>query len=46
MQNNTLDGRPITAGASGFSIYSTERASTPETPVPVLTPTEFINLIK
>lgn len=45
MQNNTLDGRPITAGASGFSIYSTERASTPETPVPVLTPTELLNQI-
>ena len=45
MRNRTLDGRPITAGMSGFSSYSTERADVSQQPVPVLTPAELLNQI-
>ena len=42
MPRKALDGRPITAGISGFKSYSTTRKEVPEKPVPVLTPAELL----
>lgn len=42
MPRKALDGRPITAGISGFKSYSTTRKEVPEKPIPVLTPAELL----
>ena len=42
MPRKALDGRPITAGISGFKSYSTTRKEVPEKPTPVLTPAELL----
>ena len=38
----TLDGRPISAGASGFNQYTTERVDAPATPAPALSPADLL----
>lgn len=38
----TLDGRPISAGISGFSSYSTDRVDAPDKPAPALSPADLL----
>lgn len=44
--SRTWDGKQMTGGVSGFTQYNTERAETPETPAPVLSPDDLLKEIR
>lgn len=44
--NQTIDGKPLCVGMSGFTHYSTERADAPNYPPAVLSPTDILDMIR